>query len=100
MGDKPLPTHQGWYCVIENHCKAETKSGRHLPWLDVQFPKAIDPEKLIGKDLELVTREVCAEFERRYTKKVSLSWEKRDGDRLHYETTFDQKENKICRTYP
>lgn len=100
MSDKPLPTHQGWYCVIEGYCSDETKSGRHLPWLDVQFPKTIDPKKLTGNDLELVTREVCAEFERRYTKNVSLSWEKRNGDRPHYETTFDQEENKICRTYP
>lgn len=100
MRYKPLPNFKGWYCVIEDHCKAETKSGRHLPWLDVQFPKAIDPEKLIGKDLELVTREVCGEFERRYTKKVSLSWEKREDEIPYYETTFDYEGNKLCRIYP
>lgn len=82
MNDTTRPNFQGWYCVIEDHHSKIT------PWLDVQFFKEINPNELKGIDLETVTREVCWKLKRRYTKKVSLSWEKRMGGCPRYELTF------------
>lgn len=98
MNDTTRPNFQGWYCVIEDH--------PHIPgWVDIRFPKTIDPEKLEGSELELVTREVCDVLRVDYKNDMDLSWEERkteneEADIEKYDLLFKQEGNKLCRIYP